>query len=303
MGALFVISMTTLAYRLGIATFSLITVLFQLASAIVLDHWGLVGLPKREATSGRVVGLVVGVVGLCVMNFEVRVRNWVMRRRGASRNEADEEGVEKRGEEGGVINTSHGGIKITHDAIEGVVSDSAIVAEKKSNDATITTSTPQRTSNIFDPSILIVALVGISMALQAGMNSTLGTSYNSPSFGTFFALSTAIPFMFIYFLLFDNSHFTSSFKPQNLQKTFQEAPWWSWTSGILGFGFVASITFLSGYLGVAPFLGTAVSFQVVSAVIVDHFGWLGLPERRPLTLSKCVGATLVVVGAVMMTVL
>jgi transporter family-2 protein len=65
MGAVFVSTTAWLAPVLGAATLVSVAVAGQMAFALVLDHYGLVGFPVRTMSLGRAVGaglLVAGVV-------------------------------------------------------------------------------------------------------------------------------------------------------------------------------------------------------------------------------------------------
>ena len=65
MGAVFVATSAWLAPVLGAATLVSVAVAGQMAFALVLDHYGLVGFPVRTMSVGRALGaglLVVGVV-------------------------------------------------------------------------------------------------------------------------------------------------------------------------------------------------------------------------------------------------
>jgi transporter family-2 protein len=65
MGAVFVATSAWLAPVLGAATLVSVAVAGQMAFALVLDHYGLVGFPVRSMSTGRALGaglLVAGVV-------------------------------------------------------------------------------------------------------------------------------------------------------------------------------------------------------------------------------------------------
>jgi transporter family-2 protein len=78
-------------------------------------------------------------------------------------------------------------------------------------------------------------------------------------------------------------------------KAVGEAPWWSFSGGLIVAFYVFTITFLSPRLGVGNAIALIVAGQVFSALTIDHFGLL-----RSLTFSltptRLAGAALVVVG-------
>ena len=62
--------------------------------------------------------------------------------------------------------------------------------------------------------------------------------------------------------------------------------------------FVAMAAFAAPRIGVATMLTAAVAGQIFAALILDHFGLLGL-ERQPISMERVAGAALVLVGAVL----
>jgi transporter family-2 protein len=77
------------------------------------------------------------------------------------------------------------------------------------------------------------------------------------------------------------------------------APWWAWSGGLLGAFFVSVVVLLAPRLGVATTLALAVAGQMAAAVLIDHMGWLGVPERA-FDLSRAAGAALLVAGVVLL---
>lgn len=77
------------------------------------------------------------------------------------------------------------------------------------------------------------------------------------------------------------------------------APWWAWSGGLLGAFFVSMVVLVAPRLGVATTLALAVAGQMAAAVLIDHMGWLGVPER-PFDLSRAAGAALLVAGVVLL---
>ena len=57
---------------------------------------------------------------------------------------------------------------------------------------------------------------------------------------------------------------------------------WAWFGGLIGAFYVAISTVVASQLGTASLLGLALAGQLAMALVVDHFGWLGLPEH-PIT--------------------
>lgn len=76
----------------------------------------------------------------------------------------------------------------------------------------------------------------------------------------------------------------------------RQAPWWSYSGGLIVAFYVLTITFLAPRLGVGAAIALIVTGQVLAALIIDHFGLL-----RSLTFSltptRLIGGMLMVIGA------
>lgn len=72
-------------------------------------------------------------------------------------------------------------------------------------------------------------------------------------------------------------------------------PWWSLLGGILGSCALLSYVVLAPRIGLSALLGLAVAGQILSSLMIDHFGLLGATER-PVSLIKLVGTIVMLVG-------
>jgi bacterial/archaeal transporter family-2 protein len=72
----------------------------------------------------------------------------------------------------------------------------------------------------------------------------------------------------------------------------------SWTGGIFGAMYIAISILLLPHLGAATLISLIVFGQMLTSVIFDHYGLLGIPEHL-LTVSRMLGAALLVVGVVL----
>ena len=84
--------------------------------------------------------------------------------------------------------------------------------------------------------------------------------------------------------------------PIPARDTLSSVPAWAWFGGLMGAFYVAISTVVASQLGTASLLGLALSGQLAMALVVDHFGWLGLPEN-PITLTRLAGVALLGLGA------
>ena len=56
-------------------------------------------------------------------------------------------------------------------------------------------------------------------------------------------------------------------------------PWYAWIGGLCGAVFVSAAAYAAPRLGVATMLSLAIASQLIAAVVLDHFGVLGVPQH------------------------
>jgi transporter family-2 protein len=134
---------------------------------------------------------------------------------------------------------------------------------------------------------------GVVLAVQPGVNAQLAAWVGDPFRAAFvsFLVGTAALFVASFLVL----------KPAPALGRLPEAPWWIWTGGFLGALFVVASIVVAPKLGVAVFLAIAVAGQMVTGLVIDHFGWLGLAERS-VTPGHAIGALLLVAGVVLVRI-
>ena len=129
---------------------------------------------------------------------------------------------------------------------------------------------------------------GFGLTLQIGMNSKLRTvlqNANTAALISFLVGTTGLVMLL-----------AVTRTPIPARDTLASVPVWAWFGGLMGAFYVAISTVVASQLGTASLLGLALSGQLAMALVVDHFGWLGLPEH-PITLTRMVGVALLGAGA------
>jgi len=67
LGAAYVASTTVLGPRLGAATLLALTLAGQMAAALAVDHYGVIGFPQSPLTASRLVGAALLVAGVLLI--------------------------------------------------------------------------------------------------------------------------------------------------------------------------------------------------------------------------------------------
>jgi transporter family-2 protein len=141
-------------------------------------------------------------------------------------------------------------------------------------------------------SYVLGLVAGLGLTVQVGMNSQLRKvlqSANTAALISFLVGTTAL----IALLLATRS-------PLPERSALAAVPWWAWFGGMLGAFYVASSTVVAAELGTASLLGLALAGQLATALVIDHFGWLGMPEH-PITWMRAAGVLLLASGVWLIT--
>lgn len=128
---------------------------------------------------------------------------------------------------------------------------------------------------------------GALIPVQAVANATLSKSIDSVVY------SAAL--LFLVGLAFIGSYILVNRAPLPSLTNFMSAPAYSYVGGVIVATYVLSITFLAPRMGVGNAICFIVTGQILVAVLIDHFGWLGATQTS-LSISRGVGVILMIVG-------
>jgi transporter family-2 protein len=78
------------------------------------------------------------------------------------------------------------------------------------------------------------------------------------------------------------------------------APWYAYTSGILGLVIVGTLAYSTPRLGLIAAFTVFIAAQILMGALVDHFGWMGA-DMRPLNLARLAGVVLLLAGTWLIT--
>lgn len=135
---------------------------------------------------------------------------------------------------------------------------------------------------------LLPVFAGIAITIQSGINSQLRTSIQHPLMAAFISFVVGTLALAI-LLIFSRDAFPSLSQYSNIE-------WYKYTGGLLG-AFVVTVTLLSvSQIGAANMFVLIVAGQLATAVLMDHFGVLGM-KSNPVSLQKLLGIFLLIAGA------
>ena len=133
----------------------------------------------------------------------------------------------------------------------------------------------------------VALLVGMLLPVQASFNAQLGQLLKHPFYGTVSNFATGLIALVILML---------AVRPA-LPTTQQLAsvPAYCYAGGLIGACFVTVVVILVPKIGVANTLLAAVVGQLLISVLIDHFGWLDVPEI-PVSFTRLTGSLLLIAG-------
>lgn len=142
----------------------------------------------------------------------------------------------------------------------------------------------------FSTLIIMGLALGVGLATQAGVNAQLRQHLQSPYQAAFisFLIGTLVLAVVV-----------------GVQQTARPSlhellniPAWLWLGGVLGAFNVSMAVILAPRLGALSFTIVVVCGQMLTSLLLDHFGWLGF-EQHSINWQRVVGSGLVVMGLVL----
>lgn len=130
-------------------------------------------------------------------------------------------------------------------------------------------------------------VAGFGLTVQVGMNSQLRKVLQSANLAALISFLVGTAALICLLLLLR--------APLPARDTLVAVPIWAWFGGLLGAFYVATSTVVAADLGATTLLGLALLGQLATALVIDHFGWLGLPVN-PITWSRIAGVALLGAG-------
>lgn len=130
-------------------------------------------------------------------------------------------------------------------------------------------------------------LAGALIPIQATSGAVLGRALGSPLWGAAVALLIGTIAILIVALMLR--------LPIPAISTALHGPWWMWIGGITGAIYVATSLAIISRIGAGSFIVCVIAGQMAAALLIDHFGLLGL-DIKPITMGRAMGVSLMFVG-------
>lgn len=138
--------------------------------------------------------------------------------------------------------------------------------------------------------VLIAALAGAMIPLQAGANAALARTLGHPLWATLVSLLVSLAVVVALML---------ALRVGPPPAGWTTGPAWIWIGGALGVFYLTAALMLAPRLGASGFIAAVVAGQMLASLWMDHAGLAGFAVRE-LTAPRLGGAVLIVLGVVAM---
>lgn len=134
--------------------------------------------------------------------------------------------------------------------------------------------------------ILLALLAGSMLPIQAGVNSALRSQLGHPMLASLVSFIVGTLSLGLYVIA---ARLPWPTPPLG------SIPLWQWAGGILGALYLSLVILLTPKLGTATSFGLIIAGQLLASLVLDHFGWLGIPQHS-INPMRLVGLTLMIAG-------
>lgn len=144
-------------------------------------------------------------------------------------------------------------------------------------------------SNIYF--LIVIALIaGAVLPLQIAVNAKLSDAVGSPPIGALISFAVGTISLLVYCII--------TGAPLASLAAARSAPPIAWVGGICGAFYVAVTIILLPRLGVTMTLSLAIAGQLIFSLIMDHYGWFGVPEKN-INAARVLGVLFVFAGVLL----
>ncbi|HEX8465144.1 MAG TPA: DMT family transporter [Abditibacterium sp.] len=133
--------------------------------------------------------------------------------------------------------------------------------------------------------LLLAFLAGTVLPVQAGVNGALRDQLGHPIWATLVSFFVGTCTLAIY----------AAAARLPLPGSWAGIEVWKWTGGALGTIYLTLAVILNPKLGAATTFGLVIAGQLAASLVLDHFGWLGVPQHS-LNLPRVAGVVLMLAG-------
>jgi transporter family-2 protein len=136
--------------------------------------------------------------------------------------------------------------------------------------------------------LFLAFLIGISNAVQSGVNTQLRESINNPILAAMTSFFVGLVILSIAFACFNQN-------PIPALSDFRQVSWTRFMGGVLGAFYVITVIFIVRDIGPANMICLVVAGQMIATMTIDHYGFQGFAVHQ-ITLPRIAGTVLLIAG-------
>jgi transporter family-2 protein len=138
--------------------------------------------------------------------------------------------------------------------------------------------------------LLLAIAAGVLLPVQAGLNAQLRSAIGSPVVAAFISFLVGTAALAVTTLLLRAS--------LPLGRAWSSTSVVQWSGGLIGAVYVLAAVVLAPKLGAGTLVAAVVAGQMVTSLLLDHYGLIGFPVHS-LSLVRLLGAAFVIAGVVL----
>ncbi|MCA3003978.1 MAG: DMT family transporter [Planctomycetaceae bacterium] len=139
--------------------------------------------------------------------------------------------------------------------------------------------------------LVLALLAGVATAFQPGINAKFAQAAGHPLHGGVVNFAVGCAVMLMLWAVMSRA----AGMPTPEAAKLAGGPWWMWLGGALGAFFVCTAVYLIPKVGAANYLAAMVAGQLITSLLIDHFGLMGLREVA-ITPMRVAGVLLILGG-------
>jgi len=133
-------------------------------------------------------------------------------------------------------------------------------------------------------------IAGALVPFQAGSNAALGRALGHPLWATVASLLVSLLVVLPVMLAMRT--------PAPTMQSAAHLPVWAWFGGVAGVIYITAALLLTPRMGAASFIVCVIAGQMATALLIDHFGLVGLPVKS-VNFGRIAGVALIFIGMLM----
>jgi transporter family-2 protein len=138
--------------------------------------------------------------------------------------------------------------------------------------------------------LLLAVAAGVLLPVQAGLNAQLRSAIGSPVVAAFISFLVGTAALAVTTLLLRAS--------LPLGRAWSTTSVVQWSGGLIGAVYVLAAVVLAPKLGAGTLVAAVVAGQMVTSLLLDHYGLIGFPVHS-LSLVRLLGAAFVIAGVIL----